>query len=116
MERIDPVNIPNVNFSLEVNDEKRTELFKQQRLERGFDDTETWNLDLTISRFILPRLKVFKEKTIGYPPELTFEEWQDIIQKMIDYFEAKSNEDNFLEDIDSEGFDLFCKYFESLWW
>lgn len=40
---------------------KRFWKFLWQRWTRGFDDSETWSLDSTISYFILPRLKRFKE-------------------------------------------------------
>lgn len=59
---IDPkeAEIPNVCFSLEDSDKpERQELFKQQRIERGFDDSETWSLVSTIAAFTIPRLEVF---------------------------------------------------------
>ena len=55
------LNIPNVNFSLKVEDKRRKELYKKQRTERGFDDSETYDLFVTIAKFILPRLQRFKE-------------------------------------------------------
>lgn len=117
MEKIDPINIPNVNFSIKVEDSEKAEVYKQQRLERGFDDTETWNLDSTIAAFIVPRLKRFKEINTGYPPELTEEQWDEILDKMIKFFEFASDDSKFLEEnIYEEGFDLFHKYFHSLWW
>ena len=61
LEKFDPIdcNVPNVNFSLVSKDDKRWEQFKQQRLERGFDESETWSLDFTIACFIVPRLEEF---------------------------------------------------------
>ena len=62
MKKIDPLecNVPNICFShatgLPKNDD-RLETYKEQRLERGFDDSELWNLDITIINFILPRLE-----------------------------------------------------------
>lgn len=54
---VDPyqAGIPNVCFSLDPNQE----MFKQQRVERGFDDSETWSLVNTIAAFTIPRLEVF---------------------------------------------------------
>lgn len=100
----DPLGIPNVNFSIidmytdSDKDIKKLAEFKQQRVERGFDDTECWNLDSTVARFILPRLIVFKENTIGYPgtDEVpTFEAWTEILDKMIFAFEHIVNEDKY---------------------
>jgi hypothetical protein len=117
---IDPksLNIPNINFSV-YSDEKREEIFRKQRLERGFDDSETWNFYITISKFILPRLKVFKETTIAHPPELTSDQWNIILDKMIRTFEIAADSD-FMEEDESEefreGFNLFSEYFFALWW
>ena len=57
----DPKNlgIPNINFSIYTDNDKREEKFLKQRLEIGFDESETWSLYTTISNFILPRLKKF---------------------------------------------------------
>lgn len=104
---IDPLGIPNVNFSVidlydnTPKDIKRLAQFKQQRVERGFDDTECWNLDSTIAQFVLPRLKNFKEHNIGFPgnEEIpTFEKWNEIIDKMIYAFDHIVREDEYDEE------------------
>lgn len=48
--------------------------FFWQRRTRGFDETELWNLDSTILKFILPRLQAFRESSrFGWPgPEMIF--------------------------------------------
>lgn len=102
--------------------DKRQKIWRKQRNERGFDDTETWNLDRTISKFIVPRLKVFAEKTNCFPNDLTFEKWKAILEDMIWSF-------NFISDIENvnlvskndykrykKGLKLFAKYFDDLWW
>lgn len=103
----DPLGIPNVNFSIldwytdSEKDVNRLAKFKQQRIERGFDDTECWNLDTTIAQFVLPRLKHFKENTNGYPgnDEIpTFEKWNEILDKMIYAFDHIVNEDKYDEE------------------
>lgn len=38
-----------------------------QRCKRGFDDSETWDLEDTFYRWLLPRLRRFKEVTMAYP-------------------------------------------------
>ena len=52
--------IPNICFSnvsaLRSTDGRITE-YKQQRIERGFDSSELWNLDTTVAKFLLPRLE-----------------------------------------------------------
>lgn len=128
-EGIDPYGISNVNFTLINRDDKRWEEFKKQRLERGFDDSETWSLDSTITNFILPRLKCFKDNHCGYPGSLTDEKWNDILNKMVMAFEYLNDEklgvDNNLsykecneerDKVINRGLRLFCKYYSALWW
>lgn len=98
----------------------RIEKFKLQRKRRGFDDSETWNLDVTIAEFILPRLKVFKELNIAYPPSLTPEKWDEIIDTMIYSFEEIIKNDWSLdEEVNRKiklGLDNFREYYFNLWW
>lgn len=112
----DIYKMPNVNFSIIDRDDKRWDEFKQQRLQRGFDSSETWNLDSTISQFIEPRLEVFKKETQGCPAELTDEEWDNILNKMLFAFHCINTEDHDHNAEVQEGLDLFRKYFFSLWW
>lgn len=56
--------------------------FFQRRI-RGWDDRELWNLDSTFARYMLPRLKRFKETTDGYPGELTEQQWDAILEEII---------------------------------
>ena len=102
---------------------KRSVRFLYQRLTRGWDDTETWNLDARLSEHIIPRLKRFKEVNQCYPPDLTPETWDIVIDKMIFSFEwtASPCEDRIMMDDKNsakvrEGLDLFAKYFQHLWW
>ncbi|MFA5071105.1 MAG: hypothetical protein WC511_01905 [Candidatus Pacearchaeota archaeon] len=57
--RIDPYGIPNVNFSIFNPKDDRADRFKKERLERGFDESETWDLRTTLARFALPRVKEY---------------------------------------------------------
>ena len=126
--KVDTYGIENVNFSLIERDDDRWELFKQQRLERGFDDSELWNLNDSIARFIYPRLKAFSEDTISYPIGLTPKKWERILNDMVLAFKLIIEDDedengNLLpkEVIDEnlkkikKGLNYFAKYFLSLW-
>ena len=62
--------------------------YNPQTIAKSIDIEELYDLDVTIARFILPRLMVFKkhcERTprLNMPPE----EWKDILDKMIYAFE-----------------------------
>ena len=92
-----------------------------QRLFRGFDDRELWNLDITIAEFVLPRLKRFKQRSFGYPAELTPEQWDEYLHKMINSFEfvLEQNENPSYDEKEwekaKEGLSLFAKYYSGLW-
>lgn len=125
MKKIDPkyINVPNVNFSSEYDEENESK-YKEQRLERGFDDSETWNLDYTISCFILPRLKQFKVLNNTHPAMITLEEWNEILDKMIFALQYRIEIDDIdvstdsprMEEQHNEGLQLFAKWFDYLWW
>jgi hypothetical protein len=114
------LGIPNIQFSLTDKEDEREDEFSKQRLERGFDDSETWSLRDTIARFIIPRLKRFREISIAYPAEMTYEEWNSILDKMIKAFELV--DDRYLTLTDEqqkeyeEGISLFKEHFMGLWW
>lgn len=85
-------------------------------------DSATWNLDITIAKFVLPRLKVFKKVTDCYPCEFnSLKEWHDVLDKMIESFYLITNCSSYKTFIENEedikqGLDLFIKYYHDLWW
>lgn len=117
----DPFGIPNVCFSLVDEEDSRWDEYEKQRLERGFDDSETWNLDATISKFIYPRLLAFIEDTKRlqcHPGSIEFNEWLDILKKMADGFELLSQDSERTDDeekIIETALDLFREHFHNLW-
>lgn len=96
-------------------------LFLFQRKVRGFDDSETWSLDYTFTKFILPRLKRFRDITPSIPSSYTsLEDWENALDKMINAFEILSKDDLQLtidksDEID-EGLRLFVTHYKKLWW
>lgn len=95
--------------------------FFLQRKTRGWDDSETWSLDFKFAQWIYPRIKRFKELNIGHPSGLTEEEWDCIIQQMIDGFEIMSDEQRYFWYSDEDGkkikkaMKLWYKHHEQLW-
>ena len=98
-----------------------------QRRVRGWDDSDTWSLDWTMAKFILPRLKLFKKVNNGHPGNLTEESWDEMIDKMIFAMQllADGRWDYDSDDIEKsradwdkvqEGLNLFGEYFQHLWW
>ena len=110
---VDPLEIPNCCFSnvkdwmyLGPQDVEKMAKYKKQRIERGFDDTELWNVDITIAKFALPRLIEFRKVVNGYPADFkTFEDWLAAIDKMIYAFDHLVNEEKYEEEYEKE-FDI----------
>ena len=117
----DPYGIPNVCFSIIDENDTKWDIFEKQRLKRGFDDSEVWNFDATIARFIYPRLLVFIDDVISnqcHPVELTFDSWVDILKEISEGFKLMSQDNEKSDDEDKiieKALDLFRKYFHSLW-
>lgn len=102
-----------------------------QRRTRGFDDRDMLDLNYTMAKFILPRLKYHKEITCTWPGECHFksnEEWHECLDKMIFAFEYIIESSETLKWCDvpceeivavekkmQEGLRLFGEHFTALW-
>ena len=97
---------------------KRKIRFWYQRRTRGFDDSETFSLDYSLAKLILPRLQRFKQVSIDVlPSEMTSEEWSEILDKMINAFDYYSSKRRWSSTEDhEEGLKLFAQYYTDLWW
>ena len=117
-----PLNYFGLAFDEHMLKDKRQKEWKKQRKEKGFDNTELWNLDNTIAQFIFPRLKAFKEKTPKIPGNLTEQEWNKILEDMLYPFETII-QDNWYTKVPTKeeckkfkkGLKLFSKYLMALW-
>jgi hypothetical protein len=101
---------------------KRSLRFFFQRITRGYDDSETWNLDCRLAEYILPRLKRFRQINPCYPTD-TPEEWDQILDQMIFAFEWYASDVCERDNINDEtyqkvqrGMALFAEYYGALWW
>ena len=54
-----------------------------QRMFRGYDDRQIFNLDTELIKHIYKILKAFRKTCISYPPRFTYEEWLVILDEMI---------------------------------
>lgn len=101
---------------------KRIKKKQLKRLGKYISPRDTWNLDMTIAQFIVPRLELFKKVTDCYPAQFdSMEEWHEVLDKIITAFKVIScktgsqrNEEEKL--IINEGLDLFREYYNELWW
>ena len=81
-----------------------------QRIRYGVSDMECWNLDITLGKFILPRLKHFKKMNrYCYVAELTPEEWENILDEIIWAFDYMANDEKYLKmpEFDSDMENIF---------
>lgn len=115
------------------------------RIRNGWDSSDTWSLDYTIAKFIVPRLKYFKKvnngisnkiykkyrdpnRKVSENMKLASKEWNKKLDKMILAFQRIIDEDedchvwedkkywNKQEKIKEDGLKLFAEYFQDLWW
>ena len=104
------------------------------------DEKELWNLDITLTEFILPRLKAFKKmKRLGFPElrtqddtitdeQTSFIAWEQNLDDIIRGFEthlrlvSNRSEKEYNEEhekaqqkIMDKGFKLFAEHYTNLW-
>jgi len=65
--------------------------YREQLLKDGFDNTEIWNLNTTICRFILPRLKEYRNLKAGHPIGYTAERYTEVLDCIIEALEIFVN-------------------------
>lgn len=117
---IKTVNVPNVCFSLTKMDDKREVEYSKQRIERGFDDSETWSLRDTIALFIIPRLERYEEIAKDFLQR--DESLVNDIETFLAALKLLSRDNGSCifskeeDEIVSNGLDCFPKVFMSLWW
>ena len=118
--------IRNINFSVadEVyeKDLATREMYKQQRFENGFDDTETWHMDRTIALFIIPRLKKFIQVNNGIPNGETIETYNEKLNFIISTFENYYATNKYYESVDdnerkqlTDDVKIALEYLTKLW-
>ena len=113
---------------------KRFLRFRWQKIARGFSDDLTWNLHEELAKWLLPRLKRFRELANGYPSDLTPETWKESLDKMILALEIELYSDELsiwkmyssdpeqrkhskkIASQRKEGFELLSQYISHLWW
>jgi len=114
------IGTPNICFSLTEKDDKREKEYSEQRIRRGFDDSETWSLRDTIANFIIPRLERYVEisKNILDQDEELINDIEKFLIAM--KLTARDNGTLILTDEEEkqldEGLDAFPKIFLTLWW
>lgn len=104
-------------------DLKRQWRWFKQRRKQGFDERVTWNLDGALAKWMAPKIKLFKQLNVGYPHELTWEQWNAILDELIWAFEWRSSKNYWDEDLDElkstryrTAMEMFGKFIWHMWW
>jgi hypothetical protein len=107
---------PNDYFWNSMQDDERQDKWQEEQKKYGFDSRETWSLDFTFIAWIYPRLKMYQEISDCHPGAMSKEEWDLILNEMIEGFELCLK--NYDENIDklNKSMELFAKYLRELWW
>lgn len=71
---------------------------KYQLLRYGFEFRDCYSLDYSLAKWMVPRLKHLKKNLNGHPMELTLEQWEEILDKIIFSFEYVLNEDKYIDE------------------
>lgn len=90
----------------------------KQRLINGYDDSETYSLFTTNSQWLVPRLERFITIKKGHPGDISDEEWNDILNKILKAHKIIAQDDYSSEDIKivKEGLKLYAEWYQHLWW
>lgn len=99
---------------------KRRIRFIYQKLTRGFSDDEMWDLGGDTIKYVLPRLKRYREICPCYPGwHTSLEEWRKDLDDMIYAFEIYSKDSPVLKYNRrryKRGMRLFGENLRALWW
>lgn len=91
-----------------------------RRYKYGAGCCDRYNLDYYLATKILRPLKEFKKDCPSSPVDFaTSQEWDEALDKMIFAFEKKIEGDIYDIETDAkiqEGFELFGKYYQALWY
>lgn len=87
----------------------------------GVIPCQTWNLDLTLAMELYTYLRAFKDIKPGHPACLTKEEWDNILDEMIEGFAdyiRRKDEINFNAEYPklNRSLNLLKEYWQALWW
>jgi len=114
------LGIPNICFSLTDKNDDREKEYVKQRIERGFDDSETWSLGDTIANFIVPRLELYIE--LASQHIIIKDDFKEGIESFLDAMKLLSRDNGIRIFNDKEkervekGLKAFPNIFYGLWW
>ena len=94
--------------------------FLERRRFGGWDSRDTYELDVTIARFVVPRLKLFIQLNNRYPNCIDEVTWNEYLGEILFALEMVAARDNPDQSVDwvrvKNGLELFGRHFTDLWW
>ena len=109
---------------IDKSDSRYKDYRKAMRKTGGVSPDETWNLDVCFGMFMAPRVRLYKELTIGYPGYLKgMDEWHKILDQIAEGLEMLGRGEPEIGDPDwkakerkiKKALRLFAKYIQSMW-
>ncbi len=95
-----------------------------QRINRGYSDKDWWDFDQYLAGIIASACKKFRQNGMGYPSELTNEEWNEILAKIewgflqyttiLDSTSTIEEEEKIIEEMKQSG-ELLIKWLPGMW-
>lgn len=85
---------------------------------RGYDDTMWFSLDYHFVETYTVLITELRENLHGHPCDMTMEEWEGTLDKMLLLLSAMTDDDfdyEWQEDAKNEFFKLFSEHFYNLW-
>lgn len=108
---------------MKIKDKLYERKMRKQRGKKGYAESDLFSLDDYFIKTFKAALTEFKETTFGYPMDITFEEWQEYLDKMIFllgemekiYDVETEKESKYIENCKNEFFNMLKKRFWNLW-
>lgn len=119
------IHLENSPYGYGGEQDSRNKFWNKQREINGFDERETWNLDITFFCWLYERLKMYKEIACI---NLKFHEFEVngktlsqlecidlMIEKCADIIKNEQS-DEILYRLEQEVLDIWCKCYKQMWW
>jgi len=93
-----------------------------QRRMRGWDDSDTWNIDFWLWRELGPRIARLRQVQNGYPMGMSESSWDDVLAEVQWFCEYMVAGEMWPVETDPEflrvmrAYGLFVKYLPTMWW
>jgi hypothetical protein len=92
----------------------RLKVAQKERAVNGVSVPDTWNADRYLAWVIVNTITLYKKNLVSHPANLSFEEWNSILQEMIDSFTYYLDADEALDAEEEETLESYAKRFTDI--